>query len=301
MLAEASWNWFIAQALACVVAYLLGRAVTSTSRSLQEIALLATVVALVGLALRGRVMEALVAVIPLDVLVYVEGTLIVPPFMFLAGILSAPKPGRSFEEGEGARLQLHTGKLGPMLATLGMVYLVVSGAWMVMPRVPASQIANVTMGAGFSQQSRDDTCVAAALATALRAPGIDLHVTEAEMADLADVRVGQGSTMVRALKAAELRLAGGDIEPRLYNYSAHEVVQMATASRPVLVTIRSGVSRTHMVAVLGMSRGKVLIANPWRTQRSSSVAGSGLERMSLEHFSKSYVGSAIVFIDRASR
>ncbi len=293
MLADPSVHWFVAQVLAAIAAYLLGRHVGRDSPSWGEVALLCVTILTIGWAVRDMAQGAMLRLAPLDFLVYTEGTLIVPPFMLIAGVIAG------MAERSPRRLS------GALLGAFGLAYLGMNGAWMVTPRVVVEHDRPVLLSGGVVAQTRSDTCVAASLATALRAPGINVNATEAQMARLADVRAGRGSTMLRALRAARVRLASAaaGVEATLVNCSAAEAVGASSTRSPALVTVRSGLSRNHMVALMGRTGdGRALIANSWCGSELGAADGLplGYATMPLEEFARIYNGAAIVFSSKRS-
>ncbi|TVQ33562.1 MAG: hypothetical protein EA376_02000 [Phycisphaeraceae bacterium] len=288
MFADVAIHWFIAQALAALAAYLFGRMIGRGSTSMVEIGLLLLAALAIGWAMRHAYQDALLHILPLEMLVYTEGTLIVPAVMLLAGILSVNQHIR----------RRHV--LGPLLGAFGVLYLCFNGMWMLSPHVDLAEDSGMEAGPGVFAQTREDTCVAASLATALGAPGIGVRTSESEMARLADVRVGQGSTLMRALRAAQLRLDGLGIEARLLNITAEQAVSFASTDVPMLVTLRSGARRRHMVVLQGWTPDdRVLIANPWIDSQLGDPdvrAPAGLAAISFGEFSRLYTGAAIVFL-----
>lgn len=287
--ADVSINWFLAQALGAAAAYLIGLGVGRRSQAWGEIAIAIIAALTIGWALRLSAQDALLRLIPLDFLVYTEGTLIVPFFMALAGIVGA----RCEKRGQK--------RAGPLLAAFGLLYFTVNASWMVAPRVPVAAPGVILLSDSVVLQTRSDTCVAAALATALRSPGVGIDTCESEMAALADVRAGHGATMLRALRAAQRRLTGEHVQANIHTCSAREAAKIGTRARPVLVTLRSGPLNTHMVAVLGLARtGDVLVANPASDPSlRPGLLPLGVSMMPMSDFARRYTGSAIVFTDRA--
>ena len=151
---------------------------------------------------------------------------------------------------------------------------------------------------GVTLQSRGDTCVPAACATALRQMGI--ATTEGEMCHVVMARPGRGSTLARAAYGLRRHLARRGIDVLLENLDADEVMWTARPTRPVLVVIRSSLAADHMVVVMGRLGDGVVIANP------SPGAHGGVSPMPLklnmgfemyrpEDFARLYRGGAIVF------
>jgi len=290
---DASANWFIAQVLAGLAALLLGRQLGRRSETASEIVLGLVALGSVLWALRRFAEDALIRLAPLDLLIYTEGTLIVPFIALLAGtfIGLGERNGRA--------------RLGWLLAVFAMTYLVSNGMWMLAPLAKPHDALTITTAHGV-RQSRPDTCVAASLATALRAPDIGLRMSESEMASLADVRSGHGSTTLRALRGARAALAGTRIQPRLITCTAAEAVTLASRKRPALVTLRAGLRERHMVVLLGSDHaGQVTYFNP--AEEIVSVGGRvwtmrpDAERAPFDEFARRFTGSAIVFLDSPMR
>lgn len=284
VLHDISVNWFIAQFVLCAFGYFLGRSVGRSLPAIADIAILLIVTFSVIWALRERALDTLATAAPLWALIYFESTLIVPPFMFMAGILA----GRAGEP----RAQ----RLGVLCAGFGMAYFIFNAAWMITPRVDDA-LSSRAVAAGPVTQSRDDTCVAAALATALGSSGVGLQVSESEMARAVDIRAGRGATLLRALKGLQYKLAGADLEPRLITTSADKLAAIASDDRPVLVTLRAGSTMTHMVVLYGRAgAGSVRIFNP----SASDFAWGASDYMDFEDFRRRFTGNGIVLLPRGA-
>jgi hypothetical protein len=223
--------------------------------------------------------------LPLGVSIHLEGVLATFPWMILVGLVWA------------GRFTANLRRAAPLMLLLGIVYFLFGGVWMVLPDVRPYERESRT-SQGVTLQSRPDTCVPAACATALRKLGIP--TTEGEMCHVVMARPGRGSTLARAAYGLRKHLARRGIDVVLKNLDADEVVWTARPSRPVLVVIRSSLAADHMVVVLGRLRDGVVIANP-----SPGVHGGvspmpvklnlGFEMYRPEDFARLYRGGAIVF------
>ncbi len=298
---------FLALLAALALAFAVGMALGRRFPAVAETAVLLLAPLAVLWSQRDRFQDALVQLLPLDVLVYTEGALITPLVLFTAGAITGAASGGDLRFRRIARA-------GPLLALFGVVYSMGAARWMLLPRVSDVQWLATSAPAGARQaralpagqlQSADESCVAAALVTALTAPDVGLRVDEQEMAALAEVRKGAGSTMLRALWAARRALAQSRLEPRLYVCSAEEAISMASRDRPALASLRVGPLRTHMVALLGWTgEGEALLFNPWpETTIGKALPGGapGLRSLSLQEFQRLYTGRVIALVDRLQR
>jgi len=300
---------FLALLATLALAFALGAALGRRCPAVAETAVLLLAPLAVLWSQRDRYQDALVQLLPLDVLVYTEGALIMPVVLFTAGAIT----GAARRDGRFRRVA----RAGPLLALFGTIYSVGAARWMLLPRVadvqwlatsaPVSsqpKDAAAYLPAGQMQSSRE-SCVAAALVTALTAPGVGLRVDEQDMAELAEVRRGAGSTMLRALWAARRALARSSVEPRLYVCSAEEALAMATRDRPVLASLRAGPLQTHMVALLGWTQdGGALLFNPWpgtTIGQELPNGPAGMRALPLEAFRRLYMGRVIALVDRPQR
>lgn len=278
---EVSINWFLAQALLCAGAWMSGRAVGRRSPGWSEM-LIASLAALsVAWSIREPLTGVIVDLLPWGSWVYLEGTVIAPPVLLAAGALSAhPHHAR-------------TRWLGPALAIFGAAYFLFHGAWMLQPVPARDTLSTARYGAGFTTlQSRADSCAAAAMATAVRAEGIGLTVSEADMAELADLRVGYGATPARVLLGLQRALAGSGVEPTLLSLTPEEAAHVATPEAPVLAALRAGRTRRHMVVVYGRhAGGSVMLFNP-----AADAASPHSDLMPFDEFRRRYTGSAIVLM-----
>lgn len=277
-----SVNWFLAQIVLCAGAWLTGRAIGRNSRAWGEI-LLATMAAMsVAWAVRDRAASVLLDFFPLDAWIYLEGTVIAPPLVLVAGALSVHP------------LNPRGRWLGPALAAFGLAYLAFHGSWMLRPALSPATLETVRYDHGATSQSRSDSCTAAAMATAVRALNIGLVVSEADMANFADLRTGAGATPARVVRGLRMALTGTALTPSLVSLSAADAAHVASPNRPVLVTLRSGPTQHHMVVLYGMRPdGRLWIFNP-----SATACALGGEAMEFEAFRRRYTGSAIVLMPR---
>ena len=255
------------------------------SKRARTVALLATLV-LIALAAIPRFKPTLLhTTLPLSVSIYLEGVLATYPWMMLVGLVWA------------GRFTANLRRAAPLMLLLGIVYFLFGGVWMVLPDVRPYERENRT-AQGVTLQSRGDTCVPAACATALRQMGI--ATTEGEMCHVVMARPGRGSTLARAAYGLRRHLARRGIDVLLENLDADEVMWTARPTRPVLVVIRSSLAADHMVVVMGRLGDGVVIANP------SPGAHGGVSPMPLklnmgfemyrpEDFARLYRGGAIVF------
>jgi len=255
------------------------------SAAVRRIALFVTL-ALIALAAVPKFKPTLLhTTLPLSVSIHLEGVLATFPWMALVGLVWA------------GRFTANLRRAAPLMLLLGLVYFLFGGVWMVLPDVRPYERESRT-SQGVTLQSRGDTCVPAACATALRRMGI--ATTESEMCRVVMARPGRGSTLARAAWGLQRHLQRRGIRVRLENLDADEVVWTARPSRPVLVVIRSSFAADHMVVVLGRVRDGVVIANP-SPGRHGGVSpmpvklNVGFEMYRPEDFARLYRGGAIVF------
>ncbi|MFG0275581.1 MAG: hypothetical protein ACF8QF_11030 [Phycisphaerales bacterium] len=279
---EISVNWFLAQAVLCVGAWMTGRAIGRNSHAWGEILLATLATMSIFWAMRDRAASVLLDFFPLDSWVYLEGTVIAPPVLLVAGALSVHPHQRR------ARW------LGPALALFGSTYFAFHGAWMLRPSPNPATLDTVRYTSGPTMQSRADSCSAAAMATALRACNLGLVVSEADMARFADLRAGAGATPARVVRGLRMAMTGTALEPTLVTLNAGEVAHVASPDMPALVTLRTGGAQHHMVVLYGRTRAGLLhVFNP-------AEDGSQGALMDPETFRRRYTGSAIVMLPRES-
>ncbi|MAE64184.1 MAG: hypothetical protein CMJ18_07895 [Phycisphaeraceae bacterium] len=137
---------------------------------------------------------------------------------------------------------------------LGIVYFLHGGLWLIQstPETFADHVDD-----GIVRQSSGFSCVPAACATALRHLGV--HATETELARLTEARPGSGSTLIRATRALELKLAGTGIHAEVLEPS---VRQLSAVAPPVLTPIRGEVGREHMVVITRVADQGAWLADP---------------------------------------
>ncbi|UCD74056.1 MAG: hypothetical protein JSV91_09715 [Phycisphaerales bacterium] len=251
---------------------------------------------LIALAAVPKFRPALLHTIcPLGLSIWLEGVLAVFPWMLLVGVLWTGPFGKRIT------------RVAPLMLVLGLIYFLFGGVWMIMPDIQMlieeERTAAVIDGERVSQvtiQSRPDTCVPAACATALRRMGIE--TTEREMCHITMAKPWRGSTLARAACGLRHHLARRGIAVTLKDLSAEEVVRIAEPSRPVLVVIKSNIAANHMVVVLGRVRDGVVIANPSPGEHGGIKPmpiqlNRGYEMFTLDDFARLYRGGAIVFED----
>lgn len=227
-------------------------------------------------------------IIPLDVLVWVEGVLATLPWMLLVGVLTR----------SSATERIHRSRSA--LVTLGFVYYLYGGIWMLLPTIRPDHYETVS-NRGVTIQSRHDTCAPSAAATALRYMGFS--ATEYDLCRVVLAKPGKGSSLVRTTWGLSRLLEPYGYRASLEDLTAEEVARVATRDRPVLITIRASAVADHMVAVLGMiGTDLVLIANPEPVvpdgnEKFEHSLGYGWQAYSLSSFRALYRGGAIVFHD----
>lgn len=227
-------------------------------------------------------------VIPLNVLVWIEGVLAVMPWMVLVGVLTTSPATERVHRSRGA------------LVALGFAYFLYGGIWMLLPTIEPDRYETIS-NRGVTIQSRHDTCAPSASATALRYMG--LSATEFDLCRVVLAKPGKGSSLVRTTWGLSRLLEPYGLTASLEGLTADEVAQVASRHRPVLVTIRASAVADHMVAVLGMvGNDRVLIANPEPVvsdgvERFEISLGYGWQAYSMETFREMYRGAAIVFQD----
>lgn len=242
-----------------------------------------------GLSLTPRFFPAFFpSLIPLGVLVWLEGVLPAFPFMMLIGILAAGRLGESWV------------KVGPLLVTLGVVYFLFNGVWMVLPDITPDVDENRSIG-DVTLQSRPDTCAPSAAATMLRRMGY--NYSEAEMCRIVRARPTRGSTLVRTAYGLRHILDPHGYDVSIEPLSAIELATRAVNGKPSLVTIRSNIAADHMVAVVDRLGPYIIIANPspgshGRYAPVDVQLNFGFQMYAIEDFQKMYRGAAIVIEPR---
>ena len=283
-----SISWFVALAVLALAMLLLGRRFGSCRSSVQNAALIVSVVA-VGLAAMLRFRPVLLHHwLPLEISVWLDGLVSVFPWMFMVGVLST---------GE-TTVQLR--RSAPLMVVLGVVYFLFGGIWMLLPTIQIGAPEEISPS-GIIIQNRHDTCVPASAANALRMMGIP--ATEQHMCEVVMAKPTRGSSIARAAYGLRDYLRQHDMRVRLLDVSAAEAADRATQKRPALIIIRSGLMADHMVVLLGRTaRGEVLIANPSPGVHGGipalpTLIGYGLEVYSEEDFARLYRRGAVVFED----
>ncbi|MBY0461332.1 MAG: hypothetical protein K2V38_28785, partial [Gemmataceae bacterium] len=151
------------------------------------------------------------------------------------------------------------------------------GWWMVSPGV--SDLGPQTIVAGVARQSTGYTCAAASMVTLLHARGID--ASETEMARLALVEVGGGTTDSRVVWGLERKLAG---TPLRVSYRSLDLAGLIAATKPCLVQLDWGFFVSHMVPVMHADAQRVVIGDPL----------SGPRELPTREFAHQWKGCAII-------
>ncbi len=210
-----------------------------------------------------------VRVVPVSVLSRVEGVGSVPAFALVLGVAWA---------------WAHRNRQRAVIAWaggLGVVYFVSGGLWL-LQETPSS-VMGQSPADGPVMQSQDYSCVAAASATALSLVGV--HASEAEMADLTQVRPGTGATVVRALDGLNRKLTGTAYEAELLRLSIDE---LGRAPMPALTAIEIEPGRRHMITLASVGERFIKIHDP--------VDGTlTVDRFTFERW---YRGEAILIVPR---
>ena len=277
--------WFCLLGL-CALAFLsLGRWLGEQPKTTALPTLIASVLLILLAAIPRFKPTLLHTTFPLGLTIYLEGILATFPWMLMVGILWS---GRAFR-------RLHRAAI--LMIVLGFVYFLFGGVWMILPDVRPYERETRTKQ-GVTLQSRPDTCVPAACATALRRIGVP--TTEAEMCHVVMAKPGRGSTLARAAYGLSHRLAHLAVTVSLRDLDLDQVLALASPSRPVLVVIRSNIAADHMVVVLGREPRGVIIANPspgdhGRVRKLPIKTNFGFEVFAPDDFARLYRGGAIVF------
>lgn len=237
--------WFFGQILLALAMLFVGARLGSRGGRGALLAMALCLALLLAWALRVVQPTLYYNVIPLDVLVYIEGTANVPIFMLFIGTVW------KYPHDERAR------RAGPPLIALAFVYFVWNGLWMILPYPKGKEAIfyepylHPAAHGGVITQYSNDACVAAAAATAMLAAGIDMPVSEAEMIRLTDTRLLRGSTVARAARGLRRYLEGSGINVEVVDVNADGCANLASLDMPVLTPIKSGIGSLHMVVVYG--------------------------------------------------
>ena len=181
--------------------------------------------------------------IPPTVLYYIEGTGAVPLFMLMMGLTYAH-----------SRLAHHK-RLAMLSMLLGAIYFLQAGLWM-LQSTPTELFADSVRG-GVVIQSQEYSCVPAACATALR--GLGVTASEAEMAQLTQVRPGTGATLIRAAEALRQKLADQPVAVHILDISYD---QLPLLTGPLLTPLQFQMGRQHMVVLRRFNEHGVWVADP---------------------------------------
>ncbi|MCK4872956.1 MAG: hypothetical protein KAS72_09545 [Phycisphaerales bacterium] len=320
--------WFCGQIVFALAMLAVGCKLGKVGGRAAVIAMVASVILLVGWSLRLLQPTLYFNIVPLDILVYIEGTANVPAFMLFIGLVWKHRTDKRAQ------------RAGPPLIALALVYFLWNALWMILPYPLGKQsiqdpYIHAAAHGGVIMQYSSDACVAAAAATAMLAHGIDQPINEAEMIRLTDTRVTRGSTVIRAVRGLRTHLADTEIQVDLVKLDADAAANLATLSLPILAPLKSGIGSLHMVVIYGHPpdredvfqpddgraptenqrsvplfqfatswfdhfpkdmREYVIIGNPIPEQSDVAVnVPSGIHIMTMERFRKLYRGPAIVF------
>jgi hypothetical protein len=261
--------WFFGWATLSVVCALGGVRAGRQSDVAGRVLLALGVCWLVGWAWLVRDPSLGVRVVPVSVLSRIEGVGSVPAFALVLGVAWA----WSRRTRQRAIVCWAGG--------LGAVYFLSGGLWL-LQETPAS-VMGQTPADGPVMQSQDYSCVAAASATALSLVGI--HASEAEMAELAQVRPGTGATLVRALDGLNRKLEGTPYQAELLRLS---IPELKRAPLPAITAVELEVGRRHMITIELMGNRYIRIHDP--------VDGT----LNIDYYTLSrwYRGEAIVLVPR---
>lgn len=288
----ASILWFIALLALAGACHLLGRWVGRKPKAVAQIAVFVAV-GLIGLAALPRFRPGLVGeYLPLWLFVRLEGVFGVLPWMALVGVLATSKLSTALRRSV------------PLLLTMGVVYFLYGAIWMVLPVIHITEPENRSAN-DVTLQSRHDSCVPSASATAMRRLGIS--ATESQMCDIVQAKSNRGSTLVRAAWGLKHFLEQYNIDVSLEDLTLEEVVEQSRRNQPILITVKSSLAADHMIAVLGPYGRDILIANPSPfgddgTYKALPIdLGDGLEVFSFDEMRRMYRRGAIVFTPRVTR
>jgi hypothetical protein len=289
---QPSFPIFFALLLGLGVSLAAGWAIGHAPKRHAVAGLAASLALVMGLSLIPRFLPAFFpTVLPLELLVWLEGTMAAFPFMVLVGILAAGKFGASWERPKR------------LLALLGVVYFIFNAIWMVLPDIEPEEEENRSIGK-VTLQTRPDTCAPSAAATLLRRMGY--NYSEAEMCRIVRARPTRGSTLVRTAYGLRHILDPHGYDVTIEPHSAIELATRAVNGKPSLVTIRSGPAADHMVAVVDRLGPYVIIANPspgthGRYAPVDVQLNFGYQMYAIEDFERMHRGAAIVIEPRDFR
>lgn len=235
--------WFCGQAVALIVAALVGHWLGGRSaRGTRPVAIAAVVFMVAGPLVRLRPDLAL-HLLPLELLVFAEVTAVAIPAALLFAMAARQIPRAT----DRRALRL--------LPLICAIFFVNAGLWMVRPPVPEMRSSHYADG--VCRQSTDYTCVAASLVTVLQKHGIE--TSEGEMARLSFTGVGQGTTDTRAVLALRRKLAGQPLDVR---YEHMDYARLQQVGLPCLVPLKWGYFVSHMVALLEARDDAVVLGDP---------------------------------------
>ena len=236
--------WFTGQALFSLFMLFVGRYLGRRGGRAIALTMLTCMFLLLGWSLRALEPTLYFNILPLNLLVYVEGTGNVPIFMLFIGVIWTQQK------------DLRARRTALPMFILAVLYFLWNGMWMIMPYPTGKESITEPEGGMGSHgavvfQYSEESCVAAAAATAMLAPGINKPISEADMIRLTETRSTRGSTAIRALYGLRKFLKGSGIEAGLVNINADGAANMASLDLPVLAPVHSGIAMEHMVVIYG--------------------------------------------------
>ena len=258
--------WFVLAALLTMAGWLVGRAMGRGGAVRAAVGAALAMGGMFGWAWLIRRPSIAVEIIPVGVLSRVEGVAAVPLFAAVLGV--------AWSRCRCGRQRVVVG----WAMVLGAIYFHNGGGWLLQPT--PSSVMGQTFQTQPVQQSQDYSCVPAACATALNLLGVS--TTEAQMADLTQVREGRGATLIRALDGLGQRLVGTGITVHLIEPTVHE---LSSLPMPAVTPLQFEPSRQHMVTLTRVSPQGVWFLDPM----------SGYDFLPLDRFAGVYRNQLLVF------
>ena len=258
--------WFVLAALLTMAGWLMGRTLGRGGAVRAAVGVLLAVGGMFAWAWLIRRPSVAVEVIPVGVLSRIEGVGAVPLFAAVLGV---------------AWSRCHCGRQRVVVAwamVLGAVYFHNGGGWLL--QSTPSSVMGQTIQSEPVRQSQDYSCVPAACATALNLLG--LPTTEAQMADLTQVRAGRGATLIRALDGLGRRLVGTGVTVHLIEPTLSE---LAALPMPAVTPLQFEPTRQHMVTLTRVTPRGVWFLDPM----------DGYDSLPLDEFAAVYRGRALIF------
>jgi len=238
-----SVNWFIGIALFAALAWTIGVRLGQGPAWVARCSYVVSVGLMLGWGWLIRHPSVAVNMIPVHFLSRIEGVGGVPLFMLVLGVAWARSK---------VPRQRHVISWAMML---GAIYFVNGGMWL-LQETPSSVMGQTVSPSG-TRQSQDYSCVPAACATALNL--LNIPTTEAQMAELTQVRPGTGATLIRAFDGLSQRLADRAIQPVLLEPTWDQLKRMPM---PALTPVQYEPGRRHMVVISRILPDGVWIMDP---------------------------------------